>query len=728
MADLDLNINGDARRARAALNDVASGSARAARITDQLSRSFDHLENEANDAQRALDRVQDEINDTGPTAELNAELARLQGRLSDIADERRVTENLRAQFRRATASAATLDNQLEGVRRELDRLNDEYSQGGDPAVLRRIQEQQRELSRLQSIRRRIATEDEENQARLARMAEEARRAQARREDEERRRAEDEDNRSWLRRMRRRVSNLGDSAGNGLQAARVPPQALAIGAAIGANAAVPLLAALGGALTGLAGFGVAGAGIAGAIMGDPERFKAEWATATDTIKDEFLDATSVFTGPTIEAIRGIGPLVQSWDLDEVFADAAKYVPVIVRGVEGFATGIVRGVSAMVDKGEPAVEALAAGLAELGDAAGDAFEDIAEGAEGGAEALGDVLDATGQVIRGFGRIVGAAEDAYGYIHDHPVEASFVSMGAALPIVLFDQFHDTVETTAIALDEATIAANGGSTAADDLADSWEGAAAAMQDYEDTLHNIVDVQLGLLDANIGWEQSLDDLTESIKENGKNWDITTQKGRDNTAALEEAYRAAIEFRDAQVANGVQTGVANEQLSAQIAFLESVARAAGMTKAEFDRMAAALQHYIDMPQDKTITTKYVTFRYDYGVSKEGRIGSGEDPRTQTGKFYAAGGPVTETGWSMVGEHGPELRWLNKGDYIWDAQKTARALSGKMGPPAAASGAGGGLTMRIAGDNSWLAQAIASGVDSGQIQIYDGNGQPVRTRV
>jgi chromosome segregation ATPase len=103
--DLDLNITGNARRAQQALNDVATGTERAARITDQLSRSFDNLEDEANEAQRALDRVNDEIANNGPTAELNAELAQLQRRLSEISDERRLGENLRAQFRRSTAAA-----------------------------------------------------------------------------------------------------------------------------------------------------------------------------------------------------------------------------------------------------------------------------------------------------------------------------------------------------------------------------------------------------------------------------------------------------------------------------------------------------------------------------------------------------------------------------------------------------------------------------------------------
>lgn len=671
MSDLDLNINGDARRAQQALNDVATGSERAARITDHLSRSFDHLEHEATQAQRRLDDLNDEIARNGPTAELTAEVTELQRRLSDLGDDQRGLENLRAQFRRSTAAAAQLDRELGDVRRELDRLNGEYIRGGDPSVLRRIQEQQRELERLNGIRRRIASEDEEDQHRLSRMADEARRAQARRDDEERQRQEDEDNSSWLRRLRRRAGNAGDS----LQGAPVPPNVLAVGAAIGASAAVPLLAAIGGALTGAAGFGIAGAGIAGAIMGDPEKFKAEWSTATESVKAEFFDATKVFAGPTLDAIRGIGPLVQSWNLGETFADAAKFMPTIVRGVEGFATGIVRGVSAMVDKGEPAVEGLASGLAELGRAAGDAFEDIADGAEGGGEALRDVIFGVAGAIRVFGELTKAAEDAYGYIHDHPVEAAMLTMGASLPISFLDSFSDKTEQAAVALDGVASSSTGAAAGGRAVEEAWAGADVAMDNAAEAADHLFDVQMAITDANIGWEQSIDDLTDSIKENGRNWDITTQKGRDNTTALADSIQAAKQVRDANIANGESVASANAKYEAQIAYLRDVALKAGMTKQQFDAMTAALLNYINTPQDKTITTKWIDIHY---VSQEGRIGSGEDPRTKTGKFYASGGTVSETGFSVVGEQGPELRFMNKGDYIATAAETKAMLGGGGG--------------------------------------------------
>ncbi len=661
--DLDLNINGNARRAQQALNDVATGTERAARITDHLSRAYDHLEHEATQAQRRIDALNDEIADTGPTAELTAELAELQRRLSDIGDERRGIQDLQGQFRRASASAAQLDHQLENVRRELDRLNDEYAQGGDPAVLRRIQEQQRELNRLAGIRRRIASEDEENQARLARMAEEALRAQRRREDEERRRSEDEDNRSFLRRLARRTQ----AAGDGLQGAPVPPGFMAAGAAIGASAAVPLLAAIGGALTGAVGFGVAGAGIAGAIMGDPEAFKADWASATDAVKSEFLDATEVFTGPTLDAIRSIGPLVRSWDLGEMFAGAAKYVPLLVTGVSGFATGVVRGVSAMVDKGEPAVKALSAGLAELGDAAGDAFEAIADGAEGGGEALRDVLFFTGDVVRGFGEIIGAAGKAYEYIHEHPVEAGFLTMGASLPITLLDQFSDEVEQSAMQLDVAANSTTRFASVQELLADASKRAS-------DNIASELGILLSVNEATDAATESYKGLLETLKQNGYVLSGNSEKALENRDAIRETISAWEDERAAAVEAGkgsaAATDAANAALLAHLEELRRVLKAHGANTAEVDAYIAAVKRASGL----VLTTIFRNVYENVGTPRE---------RQKTGHSrdidqYAIGGTVTSTGLALVGERGPELRFLNQGEYIATAQQTKQLLSGGWG--------------------------------------------------
>lgn len=734
--NLNLNINGDARRARQALNDVASGAERAARITDQLSRSYDHLEHEATQAQHRIDQLNDEIRDNGPTAELTAEITELQRRLATIGDERQGIQRLQAQFRRSTAAAQQLDHQLAATRRELDRLNDEYSRGGDPAVLRRIQEQQRELNRLAGIRRRIATEDEDNQHRLSRLAAEAHRAQLIRDQQARRQAEeDERNRRGFlgnavrdaARLARRGAGAAagqfNAAAEGVNKTDVYTKAGIIGAAIPVG--VTALAAAGGAVIGAGAIAAVGIGIKGAVDGPGGQvIKDEFASLVDDLRGRFTAATADWFQPLVGSAHTFREALDEIPMEQIFADAKDFIDPLAEGVAGLAKGAGKGFAALVHEGEPVVKRLSKEFGELGDDIDESLSAISMGAQGGADALGDILDLTGAIIRGFGKMVLGAEKIYETLENAPVTGWFHDMWAEF---LESDAPKDVPAFAADLDGVAQSANGVAASGDKVADAWEGAAAAMEDYEDTLHNIVDVQLGVLDAAIGYEQSLDDLTDSIKENGKNWDITTQKGRDNTEALEEAYKAALEYRDAQVANGEQVGVANARLDAQIEFLRRVAMQAGMTKEEFDRMTAGLKNFINAPQDKTITTTFVTKRIDY-VSVEGRVGDGTDLRRQTGKAYASGGVVDQSGWSLVGEKGPELRWLNKGDYITDAARTAQMLTSRMGGSGSGGGASGNIGIRFAGDtNSWLAQAFMAGIANGQVQIFDSSGQPVTAR-
>jgi hypothetical protein len=732
VAGLNLNINGDARRAQQALNDVATGSQRAARITDQLSRSYDHLEREATQAQRRVDELNEEIANSGPTAELNAELAQLQQRLANIGDERQGIQSLQGQFRRSTAAAAQLDNQLANVRRELDQLNDEYSRSGDPAVLRRIQEQQREEQRLAGIRRRIADEDENNQRRLARVAAEADRARRIREDEERRRREQDERNSRgilgnaahdaFRLARRGASAVGDrfsNAADNVSKGDIYSKAAMLGAAI--PVATTALAAAGGAVLGAGAIAAVGIGIKGAIDGPSgELIKTEFGALVEGLQGRLAASTADWSGPLVEAAHTFGDALDEIPMERIFADAKEFIGPLSEGFAGLAKGAGKGFAALVREGEPVVKRLGKEFGELGDDIEESLSAISMGAQGGADALGDILDLTGALIRGFGKMVLGAEAIYETLENAPVTGWFHDMWSEW---LESDAPEAVPAFAADLDGVAQSANGVAQGGDNIASAWVDAETAMNKAAETADRLFDAQTGAVDAAVAWEQSIDDLTDSIKENGQNWDITTQKGRDNTSALLESIEAAKATREANIANGMSVAEANRQYEAQIAFLRSVATNAGLTGKKFDEMTAALLNYINAPQNKTITTRFIDIHY---VSTEGRIGDGTDPRTQTGKAYASGGTVSETGFSLVGENGPELRWLNQGDYIMDAQKTARALTGGYG--SAAPGSGGGLTMRVVADaNNWLGQAISAGLQAGQIQIFDSTGQPVTAR-
>lgn len=99
-------------------------------------------------------------------------------------------------------------------------------------------------------------------------------------------------------------------------------------------------------------------------------------------------------------------------------------------------------------------------------------------------------------------------------------------------------------------------------------EAAAAAESEVEAfttavaRLNRLLSTRAGLRD----YQQSLDDFTKSMKENGRNWDINTQKGRDNQAALDDIFGTSL-----KVAEGLRGAARQRFLTGAIADLREAA-------------------------------------------------------------------------------------------------------------------------------------------------------------
>jgi TP901 family phage tail tape measure protein len=90
-------------------------------------------------------------------------------------------------------------------------------------------------------------------------------------------------------------------------------------------------------------------------------------------------------------------------------------------------------------------------------------------------------------------------------------------------------------------------------------EELAGLRQEYYDTANAI----LGLSDANIGYEQSIDDAQESLAEHGKTLDITTEAGRANQRSLDGVARSALGV----VKQMYETGASEEEVVAKSKYL-----------------------------------------------------------------------------------------------------------------------------------------------------------------
>jgi hypothetical protein len=600
----------------------------------------------------ATRKEQIDVTVTG-TSKGAAELGRMARAVDDVGDE----------LKGAAKDATVLDRELSRLERTSAELNREFARTGDKGLLKQLKDTRRELAPLQAVRREL------DKIAVA--------------EGKARKDHDRDAAESLRRM----TTPGGGARGSVGGLSLPINSttLAIGGVLGAGLSLPALAGAGGAIiAGGAGLGV-GAGIAGAATSDPRIGSAFGAAVGDETK-RWQAASKSFVDPTLNAIKMLKAAAEDIPLEEILENASEMVEPLAEGIAGLISESGKGLGELVANAGPVIEVLSEQLPLLGSSLKAMFAEIGEGSEGGAAALEDIFEVVSRIIIGTGKLIHFFEDVY--------EAG-VKLREALP---GDMWSDDEEKIigfgqAIAGVAQTMGATGEATAA---------ATENLESFEDTLHRLIGLPLDLAEANAEFEAAIDSLTESIQANTGAWDEGTAAGRENNAAVREAIQKAFAYRDAQVASGVQTGVANRQLDASIARLRAQAVAAGADAAAFDRLTGAARNYMATPSVKVITTRFVT---------EGSAPRAAIPGRQIA--FAAGGTFGP-GVALVGEEGPELVRFNGGGRVFsntDSKSMARSLGG----------AAGGGVMRAelvagAGGNSAVAEMIRYLVRVGDLQL------------
>lgn len=150
-------------------------------------------------------------------------------------------------------------------------------------------------------------------------------------------------------------------------------------------------------------------------------------------------------------------------------------------------------------------------------------------------------------------------------------------------------------LALGEVTPAQQEAAAAADEAAGATEGAAESTAVYTDVLMENIEAQreaagivLGLRDAENAAEAAIDNATESLKDNGKTLDVTTEKGRANRSALDDIAESGWDLIESMRANGAsQTDLQKTMGTTRDRFIE-VAQKMGLSKAEAKQLANEL--------------------------------------------------------------------------------------------------------------------------------------------
>lgn len=276
---------------------------------------------------------------------------------------------------------------------------------------------------------------------------------------------------------------------------------------------------------------------------------------------------------------------------------------------------------------------------------------------------------------------------------------------------------------------------------AQSAEALAKQLDETTDEIKQQGEAALGAIDANIQWEQSLDDAKTALKENGKTLDLNTQKGRDNMSALNDLAEAAWAGAEAVKANGGSEDDYRRKLVASRAALERTARQFGMTKEEAKKYAASvlaipaakntkinldaahakgelayLRGQIRAMDGSVIHVRAQAVLNDSAVRG---IATGGVAGSQPGRA-ASGGIRSNMTW--VGEHGPELLSLPPGSRVYSNPDSQRM--------AAQSGGGGGAHVILefrSDDAAELARIrrlvrATGGVGTDSVQVAFGGGR------
>lgn len=563
--------------------------------------------------------------------------------------------------------AGFLDKRISELRGSTKELAAEFARTGDKDVFKQLRGANRELGQLEKLKKQffevgVAGGDETRRG-----------------------------------MIKSLSEMGGDMKNALGAAKGP----AIGGAVALAAAItPFIgSAIGAAVLGAAGAGGIAGGIA--LAARDERVKAEATKLGASISDSLDVMGQPFVGPTVDAMRFLSKEFagSAGDMREALATVAPVLKPLAEGLDGLIDKAMPGLIKGLEAAKPILRVIANELPDLGKSIGDFFEDISEDGDGAVMAMKAIFQATTGVIRATGEVVGGLERAFestqkwgigatDVVSDVAEKFGFISPVLQLAGLAAHKAGDNYKEQLAALERSKDASHDFRNATEmvtitqySLGGALTSTTGDLEKQRQAMLNLVDTNLNLRHSTIDVERAIDEMGESVKENGRSLDIGTEAGRRNTetvlAGIEAVNRGAQAAHDAAIANGA-TALEAEEAAARYRASWIPALEAAATNAGFN--AAKVRELID--ELKKLDGKTVTYKViqqggrTVGIKVPGGTllaGNDMDGR-------ASGGPVYSGQLYKVGENGPELIQMGSTDgYVHNASATKAMMT--AAPPA-----------------------------------------------
>lgn len=427
------------------------------------------------------------------------------------------------------------------------------------------------------------------------------------------------------------------------------------------AAVTVAPAVGAILAGAVAGTVAGGGIIGGVVAAAQdnRVKSAFKELVDEMTAESFGG-GAFIQPTLEGIAVLKKAFQDLDLGEVFAKGASSVPILAQGIADLVSNIMPGFNEVMDQAETFTNVFAEGLGETGDALSDflhslmSSEGTIEGLNMGFKVLAATIIGLGNVLEFLANVfhkgVVAGAEFSGFMEDAVGRVPI--LGAAFRW-MNDNFEDVEATgwgSAESMKHFTDMMKDAEKPTEDVAEALKK---ANTEFERSIDLQAAYKLDILDV----EEGLQDLAETLAENGPTLDQFTDAGRDNQRELIGMAKEMRQVRDDQIAMGQSTESANATLAINKERLYALAEQAGISRAAVDLLVGSL---FSVPS--VVTTSIVVRTFNPNTGLEGR--------------RAAGGPVGPGDW-LVGENGPEILSMGRGQsgYVWPSTGGYRGSAG-----------------------------------------------------
>jgi hypothetical protein len=459
-----------------------------------------------------------------------------------------------------------LGHEINGARTEIARLNDEYTRTGDPAHLRALDEQHRRLQSIGTALHNIGSGQGIDWSRIVGDAGQA------------------------------GEQAGSAFGNGISGVfQAMPAEMKAALVVGAvAAAIPIASAVGGALAAAALLAFGGGGIAAGVAGAFQDPRVQGAVTSLGAQAQSVlgKAGESFIGPVEHGLSKLGSGLASLGLDKAIRPMADTIGNIVDGLVRASHLAMPGITTALAAAAPLFRQLGEDLPALGLAMGDFGMSIAAVGPQATAFLHDLILLVSGTVMVLGDMIGTLATVYGWCRS---------------IAEFLGLADPMREIPPAADAAAVSMDGLGQSTDDVAAALQKAQEEARSLSDIFDEMTGKAVGSREAYSAYQAAIDEITKSIKENGRTLDLNTEHGRNNNDALMTLIEttkalagATYDQINATQGHAAASAAAQQVIAQGREQVIAAAMAMGQSRAQAEALATALLGIPDVNRQVTV--------------------------------------------------------------------------------------------------------------------------------